>query len=275
MLISAFISSARMIGARTLSSMVIVFSGYVFLAFGILLIALAGVFASNKALTAVPSLIGMPLAAGVLFLIMSILGLVGVFRKNQCELLAFAVLQIILGLVCIACSAICFTSKDKVSGALSKLSERDLGSVAQSLGSSTTGANILADIQRYLNQLGLAFALLFALQIFLAVQTFYLRKFINILGSEVDKEGSSEETAARHAPAVVKGTKAIVIKKREPSTGGGASKQPSVVSKTEPNPTQMVIRKSSAAPKTAIDKAREVSGVGKPVGAMNNIIVDV
>lgn len=275
MLISAFISSARMIGARTLSSMVIVFSGYVFLAFGIFLIALAGVFASNKALTAVPSLIGMPLAAGVLFLIMSILGLVGVFRKNQCELLAFAIMQIILGLVCIACSAICFTSKDKVSAALSKLSERDLGSVAQSLGSSTTGANILADIQRYLNQLGLAFALLFALQIFLAVQTFYLRKFINIVGSEVDKEGSSEETAARHAPAVVKGTKAIVIKKREASTGGGASKQPSVVSKTEPNPAQMVIRKSTAAPKTAIDKAREVSGVGKPIGAMNNIIVDV
>jgi len=37
----------------------------------------------------------------------------------------------------------------------------------------------------------------------------------------------------------------------------------------------MVIRKSPAAPKTAIDKAREVSGVGKPIGAMNNIIVDV
>ena len=277
MLLSAFISSARMIGSRTFSSMIVVFSSYVFLVFGVFLVALAGVFASNKALTAVPSLVGMPLAAGVLFLIMSILGLTGVFRKNQCELLAFAIMQIILGMVCIACAAVCFTSKERVGAALSKLSEKDLGSVAQAVGSSTTGAKILSDIQRYLNQLGLAFAILFALQILLAVQTFYLRKFIHALGVEVDGAGSSEETSARHTPTVVRGSKAIVIKKREMSTGGATSQAPKmtpvVVSKTDPHPAQITIRKS-ATPQTPIEKAREVAGVGK-TGMMRNVIVDV
>jgi hypothetical protein len=265
-----------MIGSRSFSSMIVVFSSYVFLVFGVFLVALAGVFASNKALAAVPSLVGMPLAAGVLFLIMSILGLTGVFRKNQCELLAFAIMQIILGIVCIACAAVCFTSKERVGAALSKLSEKDLGSVAQALGSSTTGAKILSDIQRYLNQLGLAFAILFALQILLAVQTFFLRKFIHALAAEVDGAGSSEETSARHTPTVVRGSKAIVIKKRDMSIGGATSQAPKmtpvVVSKTDPHPAQITIRKSAT--QTPIEKAREVAGIGK-TGMTRNVIVDV
>jgi hypothetical protein len=178
MLLTALGAAGTMIEIKTLASILVTFSNHVFMCFGLLMIVVGGYLASNKAVSSAPELIALPVVAGVFFAVMAGAGHVGTRRRSVQTLYGFAALQLVLGALAVACAVVCFASRARVLAALDKLSDDDVGNIATTLGSTMSGAQVIDNIQAYLNQLGLAFAALFMLQLVLAGATFLVIRFL-------------------------------------------------------------------------------------------------
>lgn len=240
--VTALFAAGSMIETKTLVAMFVVFANHVLTAFGLLMIIVGGYLATNKSVEAVPELIGLPVATGVFFIVLAVLGHCGVRNRSSAQLTAYAAMQLLLAALAVASAVACFTSQSRVEAALAKLSDADVGSIASSLGSSLSGAQVLARVQDSLDQLGLAFAILCGLQALLFAATLLLLRFLKAQAlAALDAAGAAlPPPAPAGAAKAGAAAKPIVIGKRSASGGAAAAGN---VPAPAPAPAPLVIRR--------------------------------
>lgn len=200
-LLSTLFASGRMIHARTLLAIFVTFVNNVMLFFGLLMLVVGLYLVAFKsdAVAGVIAIVGLILGSASFFLIISIVGHVGVFKRKKGVLVAYQVLQVLLAGVAAAAVIECFTSTSKVTNYVNGLDDKSLGELASALGIALTADQIQAKVVDNLNQIGLAFAIVLGLQAALFICTCFFvwaLKSAHILSTSPPADGLGLPQAA-------------------------------------------------------------------------------
>lgn len=174
----SLIFSARILSMRVLISILFTFINNIFIAFGALFMGV-GIYIGVKgsaSLGGLTQILGLLVALGVLFIVISAIGHYGHSQKNFIVIMVFMVLSLGLLAAGSAAAYVCFNKSDLVIDYIDAMNDDTIGRIASSLNLSMGKLDIMVYVQTNLRTIGLGFAVVSILQIivFLAAGFFML-----------------------------------------------------------------------------------------------------
>lgn len=159
------VAAGRIITLRTLNALTVVFLNHCNMILGLILSTVGWYLYAQGVSTG--TMVSLIIAVGGVYVAVSALGHVSVFRKSITVHIAFMLLSLALDGLTAAASFFCFFEAESVVGYVNRQDDKQLGAMATAIGVPMTKTNIIASLQANARQIGIALAVVLALQLLL------------------------------------------------------------------------------------------------------------